>query len=273
MVKPRIAISYIKEGREPEKDEIMDAIETWANVDYLDPELEHIDISTEDFRREFDLYHMAKTRDQSLSDLGRAESNGIMTVNDYSAAMLVDDRYESMLRLKDVEDPNDFLVPETEFGRYEDITLKPPYVVQDRREGEGHEIEVHYDDVPFEGERVVQDFIDYDNFIKLYNLGDEVRTVGYEQEDSKVDRSYRDGVEIEPDSRIENVSQKIKYSIGLDLFEADVLEKDGDLYVVDVNSMAGMHKVSDAVKVYNDLILSKYEEGNRRRSEIYPEIV
>lgn len=273
MIKPRIAVSYIKEGREPEKDKIMEALDTWADVKYLDPELDHLEIDTDKFKKEFGLYHMAKTRDTSLRDLGRADKRGIKTINPYSAAMLVDDRYESMLKLKESEDGSGFLVPETEYGRYEDIKMDPPYVVQHRKEGEGHDIELHYEKKPFEGEKVVQKFIDYDSFVKLYNLGDAVRTVEYKQDDPKIDRAYREGIEIEPDNYLKDISEKIKYSVGLKLFEADLLEKDGNLYVVDVNSMAGMHKVKDAVKVYNDLILEEYEKGREKIKEYFPEIV
>ena len=49
-MKPRIAISYRKEGREPEKDQAMERIERWADVDYYDHEEEHPEFSEKWFQ-------------------------------------------------------------------------------------------------------------------------------------------------------------------------------------------------------------------------------
>ncbi len=243
----RIAVSYKKEGKEVEKDRVFDFLDRWAYVDYFDPEKEHPEFEKDSFRI-YDLYHMAKTRDTSLKDLRRAENKGVKTINPYSGAKLVDDRYESIKVLE----KKGINVPKSEYGRFDEISLEFPLVSKERFEGDGHDIELIK--TPYRGKKFVQEFINYDDSFKLYKVGENIRCVmlscrGF------FDRDYVSSVEIGVDEYMEDIVEDISEVTGLKLFEVDVLKSHKGLYVVDVNSMVGLQNVNDGVEIYNELLM------------------
>ncbi len=255
----KIAVSYIKEGKEVEKDKVFDFLDTWASVDYFDPEKEHPEFEEESFRI-YDLYHMAKTRNESLEDLRRAENNGVRTINPYSAAKLVDDRYNSIKILE----KKGIKVPKTEYGRFEEISLDLPLVSKERFEGDGHDIELIKE--PYEGEKFVQEFINYDDSFKLYKVGENVRSVRLSCR-GFFDRDYVSSVEIGVEKYFEKLVDDIFEATGLNLFEADILKSHEGLYVVDVNSMVGLQNIKDGVEIYNDLLM---KESGYSKKHFFP---
>lgn len=253
---PKLIISYRKEGIELEKDRVFDAVETWSEVSYLDPEIDHPEILNESYRK-YDLYHMAKTRDPSLRDLERAEKNNIKTINPYKGARLVDDRYES-LKLIEMFGVK---IPKTYYGRHEDIELGYPLVSKPRFEGQGHLFDIL--EKPYIGEKLVQEIINYDESLKIYKVGENnrcIRMVGI----NPFDRDYTSTEEVKVESYMEDIVDRIHQATGLKLFEVDVLQNEEGNFVVDVNSMVGLQNVSDAVDIYNELLWKESKFGRKK---------
>ena len=268
-MRPKLVVSYNKDGKEPLKDRIFSNVDSWADVHYLDPETEHPNFF-EDKDLSCDLYHMARTRDHSLTDLYRAEKKGIKTINPYKGAKLVDDRFESIKVLENYG----VKVPKSFFGSYEEVLqdgAKPPFVTKPRYEGEGHGI-LFSEKGFFEGKLMVQEFIDYDSCIKLYGIGDDVRAVKLSGLKA-IDRDYNGGSQIEVEDYMADMVEQVSEITGLKLFELDVLEKDSEFYVVDVNSMIGLQNVSDAVEVYNKLLWEYSGLNVGEFKEFFPKIV
>lgn len=245
---PRIAISYWEERGNPVKHRLFDALSEWADLLLLDPDREHYDLDLLDL----DLYHAAAWTHPALSDLERAEHAGIATINTYDGARRTTDRLERCRTLKEAG----FHVPPFQFGLAGSITLQPPLLVKPRDEldSSGHDFEIVYtDDLEYEGERFVQEYVVPRKSYKIHRVGDvtrAVRLLGHEHapREALVPRKFV------------SLADQVAGLFGLSLFELDVVIHKA-LYVVDVNPVVSLEAVEDAVEIYERLIQSRIESS------------
>jgi hypothetical protein len=231
--RPRLGIAYRQAGDNPLKHRVFERLRSWADVELLDPTCEHPDIAA----RGFDLYHMAKRRHESLSDLERV-ARTTPTVNPPEGAWLTSDRVARHVALERAGVP----VPPAEFGPVDAVDLEPPVVVKSRLEWapDSHErVVVESGPLDFEGERFVEAFVEPTRVYKVYALGGTVRAVECTDGDS----------EVTPSAAIVDLVDSIRAATGLRLFEADVLE-DGGWQVVDVNPVVSLRGIGDAADRY-----------------------
>jgi len=261
----RIAVSdfydrYAQQDGRSIKQEVIDAASDWADVDVFDPEETHEDVDFE----EYDLYHMAKRRKESMEDLCAAEESGVPTLNTHEGVTSANDRYACLSALEEM----DLDVPDFAYADVDEIAQDiddirgddGKYVVKPRFEhtDNGHDVYVVDGEPDFEGERVVQRFVDSDRILKIYGVGEAVRAVELSEES---DRMGSGGEEILPGYDLVSMADEISETMGLDVFEVDVLERDGEQYVVDVNASVSLCGVDDAVDIYDGLMRERASQN------------
>ncbi len=250
---PNIVISYPIGDDDCElqtsRSDFFTGMSEWADVTLINPERE---IPDKLENEPVDLYHMAKRRTEGLNNLQYAQEYGVDTINPASGARRVNNRVDTLEMLEDLGIP----VPDWDVGTYENIHMEPPAVVKTRRETEDgkHDIGNLSHDEPYEGRKLVQDFIPHDEALKLYNVGDEVRTVRLEDDrhDDFVDPRHAEAEEIETPHYMQQYADQIRDETGLEIFEVDVL-KDGR-EVLDANSVPFLADTEDGMDLYEDAI-------------------
>lgn len=250
---PNIVISYpigdddceLQESRS----DFFTGMSEWADVTLINPERE---IPDKLENEPVDLYHMAKRRTEGLNNLQYAQEYGVNTINPASGARRVNNRVDTLEMLEDLGIP----VPEWDVGKHDNIQMEPPAVVKTRRETEEgkHDIGSLSQEDPYEGRKLVQDFIAHDEALKLYNVGDEVRTVRLEDDrhDDFVDPRHSEAEEIETPHYMQQYAEQIRDETGLEIFEVDVLEEGRE--VLDVNSVPFLADTEDGMDLYEEAI-------------------
>lgn len=242
---PRIGISCLTDGSNPVKAALFSKIDEWAQIVTLDPETEHPDLLAYDL----DLYHMARRRAASLSDLERACRGGITTVNPYVGARLFADRFRSSSVLRDAGLP----VPATRYGPADEIDLETPVVLKPRYElgPARHETSVVSEgELQFSGRTLVQAYVPHDRACKLYRIGSETRAVEGAEATRQPTR------ECDVTSKMAAIADRIAELTSMELFEVDIVVGD-DLYVVDVNAAVSARGIEDGVSIYERLLRTK----------------
>lgn len=251
---PNIVISYPIGDEDCELQESRSSFFTslteWANVTLINPERE---IPDKLENEPVDLYHMAKRRTEGLNNLQYAQEYGVSTINLPSGARRVNNRVDTLEMLADLDIP----VPEWDVGTHNEIHVDPPAVAKTRRETEEgkHDIQYLWDqDDTYDGRMLVQKFIDHDEVLKLYNVGEEVRTVRLddERDDSHVDPRHATATEIDTPDYAQSYVEDIRDETGLELFEVDVLEDGRE--VLDVNSVPFLADTEDGMNLYEEAI-------------------
>lgn len=251
---PNIVISYPIGDEDCElqesRSEFFTEMSEWADVTLINPERE---IPDKLENEPIDLYHMAKRRTEGLNNLQYAQEYGVDTINPASGARRVNNRVDTLEMLEDLGIP----VPEWDVGSHDEVHIDPPAVVKTRRETEDgkHDIDYLWDDSDtYDGRMLVQEFIDHDEVLKLYNVGEEVRTVRLDddRDDNHVDPRHAAAEEIETPDYVEQYAQQIRDETGLELFEADVLEEGRE--VLDVNSVPFLADTEDGMELYEEAI-------------------
>jgi len=249
--RPTVAISYYEDRGNPLKFELFDRLRAWADLELLDPEREHPDLAD----RGLDLYHMARWRRGALADLERACEAGIPTLNSYRGAAQLEDRLERCETLRD----HGFHVPDFQYGRAEEITLRPPVVVKPRREivsGSHTFTLVRSAPIDFEGERFVQRYVVPRRSYKIFRVGERVRTTRHERPDGKPS-------EVETRRRFAELTDAVADLYDLSVFELDIVVHK-NLYVIDVNPVVSLEGVGDAVDIYEECIRERIRESRSR---------
>lgn len=262
----RIAISYRDLDNNAKKvlGETVSQLETWADVDLLDPEETHPHQLGDG---DYDVYHAAVCRRQSLRDQKTAADTGIPTVNSVPGTRTTVDRLETLRYLRQLGIPT----PPFQHGPADEITLDAPLVVKPRKElgpdrhdirfydpgrnGEGP-ISFGHDTLDHVDDRVVEAYIDTERHLKAYQVGAEVRAVELD------DPLAWDGEELSsPQPRIEEVVRRIGDGLDLHVFEADIVPRDGTPYVVDVNPTVNLSGVDGGVNLYEQAVREASENG------------
>lgn len=199
---------------------------------------------------------MARWHSAALADLDRACNAGIPTLNSYTGAARLEDRFERCETLRDQW----IHVPVFQFGRADDITLQPPVLVKPRHELEpdGHGFRlVRSGPIQFEGERFVERYVVPRRSYKIFRVDDRVRTTRHEPPDGtpKEATTRRRFVELTND---------IAALFDLRIFELDVVIHKS-LYVIDVNPVVSLEGVADAVDIYEDVIRETIRKSTSRQ--------
>lgn len=254
---PNIVISYpigdddcaLQETR----NDFFTGLSEWADVTLVNPRRE---IPDKLESQEVDLYHMGKRRAESLNNLQYAEEYGVETINSASGARRVNNRVAATEMMEDLG----ISVPEWDLGRSENVDISYPAVAKTPRETEEgkHDIDFLSEDEPgFEGRKLVQEYIDHDEVLKIYNVGEEVRAVRLrdDQDYEHIDPRQAAAEEINPPEYVEQYAEDIREATGLELFEADIIE-DGRV-MLDVNSVPFLADTEDGMSLYEQLINEK----------------
>lgn len=246
--RPSVGISDYADTSNAIKRELYDRVRRWADLELLDPETGHPDLP----ERGFDLYHMARWSRQSLSDLRRARSAGIPTVNSYDGAATTEDR---LARTRRIEAAG-IRVPAYAFGPADEVALDPPVVVKPRHELEpgGHEFAVVFaGPLSFPGERFVQAYVVPRRSYKVFHVGEHVRSTRHPP-GFGVDRAMRPlARETSTSSMVVGLTDAIAEAFDLRLFELDLVVHKGTS-VIDVNPVVSLDGVGDAVEIYETLL-------------------
>lgn len=239
--RPHIAISYYADRGNPRKLELFERLRSWADLELLDPEREHPDLP----ERDLDCYHMARWHHAALADLATAREAGIPTLNSHAGATRLEDRLERRELLRDAG----FHVPAFQFGRADEITLRPPVLVKPRHElgpgGHGFRL-VRSSPVEFRGEKFVESYVAPRRSYKIFRVCDEVRTTRH-------DRPHRTPTQTGTPRRFAELTDEVAALFDLRVFELDLVVHKG-LYAVDVNPVVSLAGVTDAVDVYEACI-------------------
>lgn len=251
----QVAISYWEEGGNPVKQEAFSRLGEETSVDILDPTEPHPEIEDNGY----ELYHNAKRREGALQDHRTAEEAGIRTVNSADGAHTTIDRLSTLEALEELGIPT----PEWDYGTPESISIDMPLVAKPKMElGEDRHDIIFYGmeehgGLPFSngsldyvGERVVEEYVPTERHVKAYLVGDEVRAVELD------DPLKWSGEEFEPSTELRDIVTRVGEGLGLGILEADVVERNGDRYVVDVNQTANLGGVSDAADLYEQALRS-----------------
>ncbi|MCJ7479183.1 MAG: hypothetical protein MUP63_03335 [Candidatus Nanohaloarchaeota archaeon QJJ-7] len=254
----KVAVSYWEENGNPIKYETFSRIDEWAEIEILNPEVSHPELG----KNGYDLFHNAKRRKGALQDHRRAQENGLTTLNSAEGAYTTIDRLSTLQRLEELG----IDTPDWEYTWADDVTLGPPLVAKPRLElGEDrHDVmfygQADYEDLPFqngtldyEDRRIVEEFVDPARHIKTYLIGDEVRAVELS------DPLHWYGAAIEPDPEMEETVRRIGEGFGFSILEADMVERNGDRYTVDVNQTANLSGVEDAPELYEQAVRETLE--------------
>lgn len=235
-----IALSYPSRGANPLKTDVFSDLTTWADVRWLDPQIDHPGLVNE----RIDLYHMARQQPASLRDLGRVCRAGIPTINPYEGVVLLADRFACTRQLAEIG----IRVPESQYGRATEIELEPPVIVKSRYEiGSGdHEILRFDDDPDFTGQQFVQKYVPHTREIKLHCASEAVRAVA-------IDPTHDRCRECAVTPQLRSIAERIRQLTGMELFEVDLVGDDA-LFVVDVNPAISLRGVADGKAVYETLL-------------------
>ena len=256
---PNIVISYPIGDEDCELQESRSSFFTemseWADVTLINPKRE---IPEKLENEPIDLYHMAKRRTEGLNNLQYAQEYGVNTINPASGARRVNNRVDTLEMLEDLNIP----VPRWDVGSHDEVHIEPPAVLKTRRETEEGKHNIKYlldENDSYDGRMLVQEFIDHDEVLKLYNVGNEVRTVRLDddRDENHVDPRHAAAEEIETPEYVENYAQQIRNETGLELFEVDVIE--GGKEVLDVNSVPFLADTADGMGLYEKAIRMAYQ--------------
>jgi hypothetical protein len=246
--RPTVALAAYKDATSERKQEVYDRVRTWADLQFLDPDRDHPDLT----EMGLNLFHMARWTTHSLRDLQRAEAGGIPTVNSYEGAATTVDRLAKCRRIETAG----IRVPPYEFGTAVEISLDPPVVVKPRDEfaSGGHEFAVVFaGEIDFAGERFVQRYIAPRMSFKLFQVGEYSRSTRHPPR-SGVDRSMRSlARETATTAKFERLLATVAGLFDLTLFELDVVVHKS-VYVLDINPVVSLDGVRDAVEIYDELL-------------------
>ncbi|SFR35896.1 hypothetical protein [Halogeometricum limi] len=249
--RPRIGITYKKRHGNPVKYRLFERLRSWADVVVLDHRRRHPDLP----EMELDLYHMAGWSPAAFADFEVAREAGIPTVNSYAGAVQTEDRLLAARACVDAGLP---FVP-FEYGRADEITLKPPVVVKPRHELEpgGHRLDVVFSGaLRFEGERLVERYVVPARSFKVFGVGSEIRA---SERHSRTDAWE----EVRVPGRFVELAAEVSTLFDLSVFELDVVVHKS-YYVIDVNPVVSLDGVEDAVEVYETVLRRACEDARRR---------
>ncbi|MFC6733032.1 MULTISPECIES: RimK family alpha-L-glutamate ligase [unclassified Haladaptatus] len=239
-----MGISYWPVGGNQTKQRVFRRLGERVEVTFLDPSADHPDLVA----HEFDLYHLAKRRTESIRDLHRAARAGVPTLNPPAAVAQSSDRVATLDALRRGGIP----VPDYQYNAATDVTFDPPYIIKTRHETDdgAHDHDVVLTGRPaFDGVKLVQEYVLATRHLKVYRVGATVRVV----ELGLVRGAVRG--ELEPTPALVALTEHVAALTGLSLFEVDVLDGHEPL-VVDVNPVVSLAGVADAESVYLDYLLA-----------------
>lgn len=252
---PRIAVS-IPDNPKPVKEELVSRLEERAQMDFFRPE-EYRELDWE----AYDLYLFLKRGSGSYRMFEDAHRSGTETVNPYVSCRLANDRLARYEFLQDYVP-----VPEFRYGKPEDVSLEPPVVVKTREEVDenSHLQETVKDGVElsYDGEKIVQRYVDFDREYKGYMAGDEFRALEVHHELG----GERTGVDAgaRHHDTVEQVTRTVRDTLNMEMFGADVLMDGGHPCLIDVNEVASFTGVSDGADICESLISSKLTKSVQR---------
>lgn len=271
---PQVVISYDLEDGEcalnDSRTEFFISQVDWANITFVNPD----EIVSEEVLDNVDLYHQAKRRRETLESLERAERVGTETINSAKGARLVNDRVESLELFEELG----LTTPEWDYGKADEVDVANPGVAKTRTETENgkHDIEFVEDEIAYEGERLVQEYIDHNRALKVYNVANQTLSVelhdnvndGFvDPRDAAAEEVSSEEVKVpyENYDNISDVAQALRDETGLEMFELDFIKSEPDsfeesndeMYALDINAVPYLADTEEGMDMYEEILKDK----------------
>jgi hypothetical protein len=175
-----------------------------------------------------------------------------------------------------------FTTPEWGYGEANEVNVDNPGVAKTRTETENgkHDIEFVEDELSYEGERLVQEYVDHNRALKVYNVADQTLSVELHDgvNEGFVDPRYASAEEISPEDvevpyenhdNVAEVAQALRDETGLEMFELDFIKSDSErfeesndeMYALDINAVPYLADTEEGMEMYEQILKDKAYDG------------
>jgi len=242
--------------------------EAGAIVDVIYPAEGAIDLST--VRVEHDLYVLRKTSGLALSLAGALHRQGAAILNPYPVSAALRDKIIAARVLQAAAVP----MPATYVASHPDQLLpllgEGPLVVKPYQGGGGHHVRIvrsssELENVKLRGREPVfaQRHLPHDGRDrKIYAIGDRLFGVKKVFPRRTADEKRGEPFILTPELR--EIALRCGRAFGIDLYGIDIVESEGQPYVVDMDSIPGYKGVPDAPRLLAEYIYGAAERAARR---------
>jgi ribosomal protein S6--L-glutamate ligase len=210
-------------------------------------------IDLADVRVEHDLYVLKDKSQLAMSVAASLHAAGAAMVNPYPVSALLRDKVVTfhVLQAAGVPTPQTFVA--SRFEQLREAVEQGPLVVKPHRGSRGEGIQIVRD----VGRTAVVPHIEEPVFAQRFHppagLDRKVYSIGSELYGVKrvwPPRTYTDklGEPFTPSPELADIARRCGATFGIDLFGVDIVESDGQPYVVDMSSLPGFKGVPDAAR-------------------------
>jgi len=238
-------------------------------VDVIHPSPRVVDLST--LRVEHDLYVLKKISDFTLSIAGVLHTQGATIVNPYPTTVALRDKIIgcAILQAAGVPTPATYVVPRAD--RLAPLLDEGPLVVKPYQGACGFEVRVVRNlsdlaDVPARKEPVLAQryHVPEGRDRKIYSIGG--RLFGVKKTFPALTEEEKHGEPFTPSTELCEIALRCGRAFGIDLYGVDIIESEGQPYVVDVSSIPGFKGVPDAPSHLAEYFYAAAKRSAERRA-------
>jgi ribosomal protein S6--L-glutamate ligase len=239
-------------------------------VDVIHPSDRAVDVST--VRVEHDLYVLKKTSDLALSIAGALHAQGAAIVNPYPVTLALRDKIVSARILQSAGVPTPATYVASRLNRLEPLLDGGPLVVKPCQDACGFGVRVvrsvtELATVPAGKAPVIAQryYAPEGRDRKIYSIGG--RLFGVKKIFPPRTEEEKHGEPFTPAPELCEIALRCGRAFGVDLYGVDIIESEGQPYVVDMSSIPGFKGVPDA-----PLQLAEYFYGAAQRAAHHQEL-
>ena len=244
-----------------------------AIVDVIHPSPRVVDLST--LRVEHDLYVLKKISDFTLSIAGALHAQGATIVNPYPTTVALRDKIIgcAILRSAGVPTPATYVVQRAD--RLAQLLDEGPLVVKPYQGACGFDVRIVRNltdlaDVPAGKEPVLAQryHAPEGRDRKIYSIGG--RLFGVKKTFPALTEEEKHGEPFTPTPELCEIALRCGRAFGIDLYGVDIIESEGQPYVVDVSGIPGFKGVPDAPSHLADYFYAAAKRSAERRGPQEP---
>jgi ribosomal protein S6--L-glutamate ligase len=241
-----------------------------AIVDVIHPSPRIVDLST--FRVEHDLYVLKKISDFTLSIAGALHAQGATIVNPYPTTVALRDKIIGCAILQSAGVPTPATYVATRADRLAPLLDEGPIVVKPYQGACGFDVRIIRNltdlaDVPSGKEPVLAQRYHppEGRDRKIYSIGG--RLFGVKKAFPALTEEEKHGEPFTPTPELCEIALRCGRAFGIDLYGVDIIESEGQPYVVDVSSIPGFKGVPDAPSHLAEYFYAAAKRSAERREQ------
>jgi ribosomal protein S6--L-glutamate ligase len=244
-----------------------------AIVEVIHPSPRIVDLST--FRVEHDLYVLKKISDFTLSIAGALHAQGATIVNPYPTTVALRDKIIGCAILQSAGVPTPATYVATRADQLAPLLDEGPIVVKPYQGACGFDVRIIRNltdlaDVPSGKEPVLAQRYHppEGRDRKIYSIGG--RLFGVKKTFPALTEEEKHGEPFTPTPELCEIALRCGRAFGIDLYGVDIIESEGQPYVVDVSSIPGFKGVPDAPSHLAEYFYAAAKRSAERRGPQEP---